>query len=226
MKQKVLTIPSELVAKIYHRDGFFSDSRTINSVKTLIKKHGEFVDRDWAESTNSVKQIIACSIIRNDGKILCMRRTKKSSRSALRLRWTVVMGGHVDQEDQGVDQPILNCLLRELEEELGIIPSTKPKLLGIVVDPATPVGRLHLGMVYDVRIPQSSVSLSPNNDLQEFVRIHKKTNIKMVDAHNINPELQKFDPWSYLFLSSKAALNLFKNMPHFKKEPSFHFSWP
>ena len=223
--QKVLVVPRQAVAQVCNKEGFFSDPSSIYIVKGAIEKQGIFVDRQTAESTESYQQIVACSIVRKGEKVLCIRRTKTSNRAALRLRWTVVLGGHVDDTEADLINPVESCLLRELDEELGIKPLTIPTLLGVVVDPGTPVGRLHLGILYDVAVPMETITLSPKRDVGEFAGVKKEMNIKMMSPEEISKGSLKLDPWSRLFLSSAKANEIFGSFPFSVKQQSFPFVW-
>ena len=182
---------------------------SVPSSMEYVQKYGEYLDRNWAEQNDSYKQIVACGIVRHGHKLFCVRRSRRSNRDALRLRWTLMFGGHVDEFDEGAVQPIRNCLVRELDEELGITPKTEPKIIGFIVDPETEVGRLHLGIVFDVEIDSDEINLMAKYDRDEFVHSNRTYTVKTMGFAEISRIRDGFDPWSTIFLSSPFASQLF-----------------
>ncbi len=139
MSQDVLVIPSEKLEDLYSTRRFYFSTNHLNRTRKILKTHAVFRDRSAAELSEDFKQVIAVGVIRCGTKILCLRRAKKSNRQALRLRWTVMIGGHVDDGDKQSNDPTLSCLLRELDEEIGVTPDKTPQFIGLAVDPENPV---------------------------------------------------------------------------------------
>ncbi len=207
-KQRVLSVRSRTIAGALDQCKFYSKEQKSKYVLEQIRRFGKYIDRDQLERAPEFKQIVSCAVVYRDNKILCIRRTKKSNRRALALRWTVMIGGHVDDLDEGSKSPILNCLLRELREELGVIPISLPELIGVVFDPATPVGRLHLGIVYKAKIDSDQIKVGSIHDNTEFVNSNKNNVYNLMDYDQIQSLARKFDPWSTLFLKSEAATTI------------------
>ena len=212
-KQRVLSVRSRTIASALDQCKFYSKEHKSKYVLEQIRRFGKYIDRDEVEKAPEFKQIVSCAVVYSDNKILCIRRTRKSTRRALALRWTVMIGGHVDDLDEESKSPILNCLLRELREELGVIPINVPELIGIVYDPATPVGRLHLGIVYKAKIASDQIKVSANYDNTEFVNSDKNNVYSLMDYNQIISLAREFDPWSTLFFKSEVATAIL-NSPH------------
>src|SRR6266700_3610094 len=143
---KVLAVPSQSVHALFAEPKFYDGPGRISETMEAIRRDGRIVTRASAESTESLKQIIAYGIVRTGRRILCLRRSSKANRPALRLRYTVLFGGHVDEADLSYPDPMKHCVEREVTEELGLHVNGDVRLLGVVADPSTPVGRLHLGV--------------------------------------------------------------------------------
>ena len=170
-----------------------------------IREAGAFVERQAAERDFSLRQIIACGVVRNEGQVLCLRRSRKSDRSVLRLRYTLMIGGHVDQEDAGGTDVLAHCVKRELAEELGLTIPVDPPLLGVVADPLTAVGTLHLGIVFDTGMETASIEVTSRHDTSEFVDSGKRKHLEFMDATEVARIRASLDPWSSLFLGSSTC---------------------
>ena len=202
--QKVLSIENKYISSLICRRSFHSDAKVINNVNQCIKEYGKFVDRKWAEENSSVKQIIACGVVTNREKILCLRRSARSNRPELRLNWTLMFGGHVDEEDNAADDPVLNCVIREVKEEVGLEPQTTPLFLGYVTDPLTSVGQFHVGAVYRFESKKRIFRFSKNLDNLEFVNSRSRTPIKFCEPKFVMGlvDRKRLDPWSEIFVKS------------------------
>jgi predicted NUDIX family phosphoesterase len=100
-------------------------------------------------------QLIAYAILRHsDGSVWAYQRTGGDQR--LRGRKSVGVGGHVDEADAQADivSSARTALLRELNEELQMPPPTIPKYpIGWINEQASAVGRVHIGLVWDIPWP-------------------------------------------------------------------------
>lgn len=213
--ERVLVVPRESVLQLYQRPAFFSDDETLTNVLDTIYRLGRFVDRSWAEENESVKQIVAYGLIRNGERFLRLRRAATSTRASLRLRYTVLVGGHVDDQESDSKHPLEDCLRREIFEELRLRPQREPRILGIVADPTTAVGRLHLGVIFDVPVEVDSVVVRSNYDNADFANANRRVEYQLVDAKSLGRNVVRFDPWSSLVLSSEIAHDLLGNLPTF-----------
>lgn len=197
---EVLAVPADALSEFYDRTEFSADSARVHDAVNIVRRHGKFYPRRWAEQTESVRQVIPCTIVRNGPKLLCIKRSKRG-RDDLRLRHTLLFGGHVETEDSaGARKRILNrCAERELREELGLDSAVSHDPIGIVVDLATESSRRHFGVVFECQITESVVSVRKELDNSEFTRSHQDNDYPLVDAREFLRT--EFDPWSRLLLS-------------------------
>ena len=123
-----------------------------------------FVLRGEAEHNSSYKQIIPYCVLQDmEGRLLCYPRQGTEQR--LHGFYSIGIGGHINPvdavyKDHQVDvrQTVLRALLREVEEEAGLPePVVLPRFRGLIHEEQSPVGMVHLGIVYTIQVPQGLV---------------------------------------------------------------------
>ena len=112
-----------------------------------------WLPRDQAEQDENFLQIIPYAVITHAcGDIWCYRRTGGDAR--LTDRHSCGVGGHVDRADErdNIASTIITALRREVAEELGFhLPASELLFpLGWIHESRTPIGRVHLGLVFEL----------------------------------------------------------------------------
>ena len=201
---EVLAVPAEVLSGFYDRTEFWSEPVRVRHALNIVRKHGQFYLRRWAEQTETVRQVIPCVIVRNGARLLCVKRAKKG-REDLRLRYTLLFGGHVDAEDSSGDPDHIlhRCAERELREELGLCSTVSPDPIGVVVDLETASSRRHFGVVFECRITDNVVRVQKDCDNTEFARSRYDNDYPLMEPNELVNK--KFDPWSQLVLASAFA---------------------
>ena len=201
---EVLAVPSDALLDFYDRTEFRSDLEGVRGALDVVHSRGRYYPRQWAEQTESVRQVIPSVIVRNGAKLLCVKRARKG-RQDLRLRYTLLFGGHVDTEDSNGDREHIlhRCAKRELHEELGLNAPVSLDPIGIVVDLETASSRRHFGVVFECRISDTVVSVRRQCDNSEFTHSRYDNDYPLVDTNELIN--RKFDPWSQLLLASDFA---------------------
>ena len=104
---------------------------------------------------------------------------------------SIGVGGHVKKSD--APDYIMNCLKREVTEEIGFTDKvSRPTLIGTLFQPDTPVDEVHFGLVYaiqtdkDVRPRESSISSGRMIQISEVTGDPQKE--------------QKYETWSRVLL--------------------------
>jgi len=110
----------------------------------LVATRGRFEPRAAMESDPSFKQIIPYLVLRDGLRYFLMRRTRAGGDARLHEAWSIGVGGHVNPGDRD----LAGGLLREWHEELvaDFVPDFR--LVGLLNDDTTDVGRVHLGAIY------------------------------------------------------------------------------
>lgn len=200
---RVFAVPAGALSDFFVRPEFCADAARIRATLEVVRREGGFYPRQWAEQTEEVRQIIPCSIVRNGGRLLRLRRAKKG-RGDLRLRHTLLFGGHIDARDADRGDDFLRqCAARELHEELGLRADLRGGPIGVVADSATPSSRRHFGVVYECRVAESAVAVSRDCDGEEFANGGRDNKHPLLEIGEFAGG--KFDPWSLLLLASEFA---------------------
>jgi predicted NUDIX family phosphoesterase len=110
----------------------------------LVAAHGRFEPRKAMEQDPDFKQIIPYLVLRDGQRYFLMRRTRAGGDTRLHDAWSIGVGGHVNPGDHD----LAGGLGREWREELvaDFVPAFR--LVGLLNDDSTDVGRVHLGAVY------------------------------------------------------------------------------
>jgi len=109
-----------------------------------IRRTGTYQPRPEVERDSSWKQVIPYLVVRDGPRYFLMRRTRAGGETRLHDRYTIGVGGHLNPGDGGLDRG----LAREWAEEIeaSFVPAFR--LVGLLNDDTTDVGRVHVGVVY------------------------------------------------------------------------------
>lgn len=122
------------------------------------------VPRSVCETDPGTLQLLPYVVVQNakTGALLTYTRAPAGAEERLHGLRSVGWGGHVDAAPpsaMGLQQWLKVEACRELGEEAGLWSVTTQRLkpIGLVYDPLTPVGRVHLGVVFLVRVRDSEL---------------------------------------------------------------------
>jgi predicted NUDIX family phosphoesterase len=141
-EELVYVVPRETILG----NGTWHGVRTADTDEFLavVAAHGRFEPRPAMESDPSFKQIIPYLVLRDGERYFLMRRTRAGGDMRLHDAWSIGVGGHVNPGDGD----LAGGLLREWTEELVADFVPEFRLVGLLNDDTTDVGRVHLGAVY------------------------------------------------------------------------------
>ena len=146
----VLVVPTAAVVAELGGGTAWHGLRDVPAAATagVLGSHGVFKPRSLMEVDPTWKQVIPYSVLRDGSSWFLMKRTKAGGDARLHDRYSIGVGGHVNPEDGGLDGDLTTALAREWHEELdvGFVPEFR--LVGLLNDDTTPVGAVHLGLVY------------------------------------------------------------------------------
>lgn len=158
-----------------------------------------YLNRSDAEQDKRCKQLIPYALIICNGKILRYRRGRGGQETRLHGLYSVGVGGHISEEDNGLfsgsQLGYHEAMRRELMEEVAI-EVTKETAVAVINDDSTEVGFVHLGVVHVVNVSNESVAGNRSGIVgPEFIPISDA--VKNPDA---------YESWSRFCLENLPAL--------------------
>lgn len=172
--EKVLVIKTETLGDIVSESGLLCGREP--EVMALIGTQGEFIPRPEAEVDPSYKQIIPyVAIVRGD-EVFATRRLNKGGEARLHGKMSLGVGGHMNEIDEDGDDWLMNCLRREVDEEVAMEDFGELTLRGLINDKGDDVGSVHLGFFFTLTT-NGSVQVRETEKLEGgFVKIAELPN--------------------------------------------------
>jgi predicted NUDIX family phosphoesterase len=140
--EQVLVVARNLCPDAANWHGLRTDG--LAAFLEVIARDGRYAPRDAMEQDPTQKQIIPYLVLRDGERYFLMRRTRAGGDARLHDLWSIGVGGHLNPGDGG----LLGGLRREWAEELAADFVPEFRLVGLLNDDTTHVGRVHLGAVY------------------------------------------------------------------------------
>lgn len=122
----------------------------LEELRRAVRQHGVYLERSVAESEPSYKQLIPYVVVRNGPRVFRMERTDAGGDVRLHGKASIGVGGHLNPVDDGEDA-LMTGLRREWTEEIEADWEPEFRLVGLLNDETTPVGAVHLGVVFEVQ---------------------------------------------------------------------------
>ncbi len=154
--EEVLVVPALLLEQLGAFSGFQSDvTRYLPAI--LDRKHQSFLPRSQCETDPRFKQLIPYVILEctnSEGtSVFQYTRGKGQGEARLHAKRSVGIGGHISVEDTQGDDWYQTGMQRELEEEIEIECGCRnDRIVGLIYDDTTDVGRVHLGVVHIMQL--------------------------------------------------------------------------
>ncbi|MEP6708929.1 MAG: hypothetical protein ABJB32_02210 [Verrucomicrobiota bacterium] len=127
----------------------------------LSRGNNFFISRGAAENDPAHKQIIPYAIIACGDRILHYVRGKKAGEQRLVAKGSIGIGGHMNDEDESLfawDETAYRAgVEREVNEEIRIETNFEDRIVALLNDDTTDVGRVHLGIVHLFRLSEPKV---------------------------------------------------------------------
>jgi predicted NUDIX family phosphoesterase len=160
----------------------------------LSRGNNFFLPRAKAEDDPSHKQIIPYVLIAHAGKVLHYVRGKKGGEKRLIAKGSIGIGGHLNDNDESLfawdEAAYRSGVEREVNEEVAIGSEFEDRIVALLNDDSTEVGRVHLGIVHVFKLAE------PNVQKRESVI----TNLSFLDKDELITRRDSLESWSQLCL--------------------------
>jgi predicted NUDIX family phosphoesterase len=169
LEELVFAVPTDDLWNLltYKKVGFIDGNG--EDLNRLVQ-HGLFRKRSELENDPSFKQIIPYGMISAEGSFLLFTRKSGQTEKRLLNQRHLGVGGHMNPGPEGEhsEQYLLSELKRELFEEVKLengcfIESIE--FIGFINDDSMPVSRVHLGLLYVIRVSNQSVMINETDKM-------------------------------------------------------------
>jgi predicted NUDIX family phosphoesterase len=158
--ENVLVIRRELFDKLGAFHGLNFESRKYLDA-FLSRGNNFFLRRADAEINPAYKQIIPYALISFENKIAYYVRGKKAGEQRLVAKGSIGIGGHMNETDESLfamdEQAYRAGVEREVNEEIKINAPFEDRIVALLNDDTTEVGRVHLGIVHVFKVAEPKV---------------------------------------------------------------------
>ncbi len=166
----------------------------------LSRGNNFFLSRAQAENDPSHKQIIPYALIVHGGTVLHYVRGKKAGEQRLVAKGSIGIGGHLNDTDESLfawDENAYRAgVEREVNEEITIGSSFEDRIVALLNDDTTEVGRVHLGIVHVFRLAEPKVEK----------REAMITNLAFLTRDELMARRDTLETWSQLCVDSLEQL--------------------
>jgi predicted NUDIX family phosphoesterase len=193
MQERLTTIPRSLFESLgsFHGViGFEAKYRPIFNPANFIT-----VPRAAAEDDPSFKQLVVYFTVREGFDYVTYWRGKAKGDARLHAKFSFGFGGHVNEGDISP----LGALARELEEEIdGFVEHILFR--GLINDDSDPIGKVHLGLFYEVQM--SNIERAGESNIED---------LKFMEYRSLAGMYDRMEGWSrhvYDFLEKSRLRTL------------------
>jgi predicted NUDIX family phosphoesterase len=206
----VYVVPRGKIFPEFYPQGLvrFDAELTRDAVMDSIHQNGFFVEREYAERTPSLKQVIPYTVVVSEGKVMLTKRLPQGGEGRLFGKLSIGIGGHMNPVDHTGDaesatpqskDPIAECTLRELEEELWLEGARRLEPIGIINDDSNPVGAVHIGLVQVLFLHKGSARVREEDILEGRMVAPDELASLLADGAN-------FETWSRMLVERLGEL--------------------
>src|SRR6266704_6582434 len=159
-QENVLVIKRSLFGELGTCQGLnFEPEKYLKAI--LSRGSNFFIPRCDAESNPVYKQIIPYALIAFENTILHYVRGKKAGEQRLIAKGSIGIGGHMNETDESLfamdEQAYRAGVEREVNEEINIETPFEDRIVALLNDDSTEVGRVHLGIVHVFKLKEPKV---------------------------------------------------------------------
>ncbi len=205
MDERVMVVPTSLFRELGYFQGFCPDVEPYFEQLTSPANTSYRLRRE-VEEDPSFKQLIPYVIFQHhqdeQTTLFQYTRGKGQGEGRLHSKRSVGIGGHISAEDaDGDGAPYQVGLQRELDEEVIIETPFTFQCVGLINDDETPVGQVHLGVVYLYTCERPDIKPREADIIETGFR----------PVAELLGDLEGFESWSQICLDSLFGQHAAKN---------------
>jgi len=168
----------------------------------LSRGNNFFVPRPEAEINPAFKQIIPYALIAFQNRVAYYVRGKKAGEQRLVAKGSIGIGGHMNETDESLfaldEQAYRVGVEREVNEEIKIDSPFEGRIVALLNDDTTEVGRVHLGIIHVFKLAEPKVQK----------REAMITELTFLPREELLARRETMETWSQICLDSLERLLL------------------
>jgi len=169
MEELVFAFPTKELWNLltYKEQGLIYGSSDV--LKMIVRK-GMFRKRNELEEDPSFKQIIPYAVISHKDSFFLFKRTSGQTEKRLLDLFSLGVGGHMNPGSsmEPEEHYLIDELKRELFEEVRLLNDCSAEdveFIGFINDDTIPVSRVHIGLLYNIRVSNKDVYVSETDKM-------------------------------------------------------------
>lgn len=169
MEELVFAFPTDELWKLlpYKEHGLIHGNS--DALRILVRK-GLFRKRKELEEDLLFKQLIPYGVISNNDSFYLFRRSSGQTEKRLQNLFSLGVGGHMNPGNSTEPEElyIIDELKRELFEEVRLLNGClieDIEFTGFINDDTIPVGRFHIGLLYNIRVSNREVYINETDKM-------------------------------------------------------------
>src|SRR5207248_731276 len=193
--ENVLVIRRNLFEQLGSFQGLnFGPEKYLNVL--LSRGNNFFLPRAQAESDSAYKQIIPYVLLAFQDRVLHYVRGKKAGEQRLVAKGSIGIGGHMNESDESffaLDEAAYRAgVEREVNEEIKVDTKFEDRIVALLNDDTTEVGRVHLGIVHVFKLAEPKVEK----------REAMITNLAFLTKDELVARRESLESWSQICVDS------------------------
>jgi predicted NUDIX family phosphoesterase len=199
--ENVLVVRRKLLDQLGNFQGLnFEPQKYLDTF--LSRGNNFFLPRPQAETDPACKQIIPYALIAFENKLAYYVRGKKAGEQRLVAKGSIGIGGHMNETDESLfamdEQAYRAGVEREVNEEIKINTRFEDRIVALLNDDTTDVGRVHLGIVHVFKLAE------PKMEKREAMI----TGLRFLAKEELVARRETMETWSQICLDSLDRLLL------------------
>ena len=170
----VMGVPTHTLFETgFYFKGFVTRGPLVHYLMERIERSAAYRYRGDCETDIEFKQIIPYCLVTRGQETFVYRRKNGSDEKRLHAKFSVGIGGHINPEKKifSTESAIQASMFREIAEEVEISADIEhdhsPKFIGMINWDDDEVGKVHLGLVYHIQLPEhTSVEIREKDKLE------------------------------------------------------------